>query len=209
MDIVYNLISGVEGPIAYGAVLGLLLLSGLGMPLPEDVTLFAGALLAYYEKADVHLMVMVSLVGVMVGDSFVFFMGARYGRQLLTHRWVAKILHAERLGRIQDEFHKHGAKILFAARFMPGLRTPTFFSAGMMHIPYSRLLIYDGGAALLSVPAIIYVVYFFGSEVDRVIGYIRNIENAIALTILGVILLVLGRWLYSRWKQKRELSRDA
>lgn len=197
----------LDGPPAYLAIFGSLLASGLGVPVPEDVSLFAAALLAYYGKADVHLMVAVSFAGVMIGDSFVFWMGARYGQRLLTIPFFRKLLHPERFARVQESFHKHGQKILFAARFMPGLRTPTFFSAGMMGIPYWRLLLYDGGAATISVPAIVYIVWIFGDQFHQVIQRVKTAESfIIGAVVLAALFFVLRAWRKARAEKQQKSS---
>ena len=86
---------------------------------------------------------------------------------------------------------------------MPGLRAPIFFSAGTLHLPYRVFLFYDGGAALISVPAIIGAVYFFGDELDRVVRVIQRIEHSLGLVIVLAILLVLTKWYITHRKLKK------
>lgn len=51
--------------------------------------------------------------------------------------------------------------VLFVARFLPGLRSPIFLTAGMTRrIPFWRFLLLDGLAALISVPVWVYLGYF-------------------------------------------------
>lgn len=200
MEYLIELLGAFTGPTAYALVFGVLLLCGFGLPIPEDVTLIAAGLIAFEGGADIWTMILVSFAGVMVGDSIVFLLGAKYGRKL-TRRWFfAKILPPDRLDVVRGKFNEKGLKLLFAARFMPGLRAPIFFSAGTFHIPYSKLLIYDGGAALLSVPAIVGAVYHFGPEIE---GLIKKIEGGILAVILLAILLVIGKWYITHRKLKR------
>ncbi len=196
---ILQFVSGLSGTAAYGFCFGLLLMSGLGVPLPEDVTLFAGGLMSFAGQADVHFMVLVCMAGVMIGDTFVFTMGSRLGPRILKWRLFQKLFHEERLGQVREKFHEHGPKILFAARFMPGLRTPTFFSAGMLHIKFRVFLLYDGSAALISVPTIVYLVYYFG---EQVINTIQIVERNIVLAIVLVILFFVGRYLWKRNRSK-------
>src|SRR6185312_12389182 len=109
------------GPTPYFLILGILLLCGLGLPLPEDITLFAAGLLSYYGVTQVWVMILVALVGVVLGDSTIFFLGHHFGRKL-TRRWFFhKLLPDDRLLAVQAKFAKRGNKLIFAARFMPGL----------------------------------------------------------------------------------------
>ena len=203
MDFLVGYLLNFYGWTPYLLVLGLLLACGIGVPLPEDVTLFAAGLMSYYGVSQVWLMILVSMVGVLAGDLFIFFLGAQFGRQI-TRRWLFhKLLPDERLNAVQRKFHERGDKLLFAARFMPGLRAPIYFSAGTLHVPYRRFLFYDGTAALISVPAIIGSVYYFGDELDRVVRVIRGFEYGLYLVILFIILLVAAKWFMTHKKLKQ------
>jgi membrane protein DedA with SNARE-associated domain len=202
MDFLVDFLLNFHGPTPYFLVLGILLLCGLGLPIPEDITLFAAGLLAYYGLCDLGWMIGVSLFGVIFGDSLVFFLGARYGGKL-TKRWpFHKLLPDDRLELVRQKFRDKGNSLLFAARFMPGLRAPIFFSAGVLHIPFRTFLAYDGSAALISVPLIVGSVYYFGDELDRVVGVIKKLEHGILLVIVVVILTVVAKWYFSEKRRK-------
>src|SRR6476620_7600617 len=179
MDRILELLLNFYGPTPYLVVFGILLACGLGLPIPEDVTLFAAGLSSYYGLTDLWIMILVSYAGVIVGDTAIFLLGATYGRKL-TKKWLFhKLLPDERLNAVRTQFHEKGNKLIFAARFMPGLRAPIYFSAGTLHLPYRIFLFYDGLAALLSVPTIIGAVYYFCDELDRVVRVIQKVEHSI------------------------------
>src|SRR6185312_16263354 len=164
MDHLVDFLLNFYGPTPYFLILGILLACGLGLPVPEDITLFAAGLLCYYGLTNLWIMIAVAFLGVIFGDSIIFFLGHRVGRKL-TKRWLFhKLLPDDRLTAVQHRFHQKGNKLIFAARFMPGLRAPIFFSAGTLHLPVRVFWFYDGLAALVSVPAIILAVYYFGDE---------------------------------------------
>ena len=50
----------------YFAVVAVLLLCGLGLPIPEDISLVAGGILSGLGKADLHLMILAGLLGVLL-----------------------------------------------------------------------------------------------------------------------------------------------
>jgi membrane protein DedA with SNARE-associated domain len=180
-----------------------LVICGLGLPIPEDITLFVAGLMSYYGATDVGWMIAISLFGVILGDSIIFFLGHYFGRRLTKKWFFHKLLPDDRLNAVQKQFNERGVKLLFAARFMPGLRAPIFFSAGTVHVPYRKFLTYDGGAALISVPLIIGAVYYFGDELDRVVRIIKNIEHGILFVIVAAILAVGGKWYLTHRKLKR------
>lgn len=202
MEKLIDFLLNFYGSTPYMLVFGILLACGLGLPVPEDITLFAAGMLSFYGLTDVGVMIFVCLIGVLLGDSLVFFLGAVYGRKL-TQKWpFKKFLTPEQLATVKQRFHDRGNKLIFAARFMPGLRAPIFFSAGTLHLPYRVFLFYDGSAALLSVPAIVGAVYYFGDEVDQVVRVIQRIEHGIVFVIAGVIALIAGKWYLAHRKAR-------
>ncbi len=203
MDSLVDFLLNFYGYTPYFVLLGILLLCGLGLPIPEDITLFAGGLLAYYGVTDVWAMMGVALFGVILGDSIIFWLGAKYGRKL-TKKWIFhRLLPDDRLDAVKEKFHARGNKLIFAARFMPGLRAPIFFSAGILHLPYRVFLFYDGVAALLSVPAIIGAVYYFGDNLEQVIRYVQTAQHGILGGIVVVILLMVAKWYFSNRKSSQ------
>lgn len=200
MDFLVDFLLNFYGPTPYLLVFGILLLCGFGLPIPEDVTLFAGGLLAYYGVCDLWLMIVVGFFGVMIGDSTMWFLGHKYGRRLMQKSFFRKLVPEERIILASKKFNEKGAKrLLFAARFMPGLRAPIFFTSGLLHVPFWRFFLMDGLAALLSVPAIVGAVYYFGDELDLVVRWIKKIEHGILFVILLILVFVGFKW----WRSQR------
>lgn len=198
---------GHSGPVPYLIVFALLIACGFGFPMPEDVILFASGMLAYYEAVDVWVIIAVCFLGVMLGDCSVFTIGALYGRRLRKTALVKRLLPPRRMRLVRRKLHEQGNKVIFAARFMPGLRTPVFFSAGTLHLPFRVFFFYDGLAALISVPTIIYAVYFFGDHVDRVIRVIKRIQFGVIGTIILIIGFIVLKAVWSR-KKEEELETE-
>jgi membrane protein DedA with SNARE-associated domain len=189
---VVRTVQSIHEPWTYLIVFGILLLCGFGLPVPEDITLIAGGLMAYYGRADVFVMIAVGLVGVMLGDGAMFQIGRRFGYRVFEWRWMAKIMHAERLESVKQNLQNHGYKVIFSARFMPGVRSLVFLSSGALGIPFRVFLVFDGLAAVVSVPAIVYSCYFFGDQIHKAVGIIKNVEHAIvALIGLGILYFLL------------------
>jgi len=203
MDKIIDLLLSFSGPTPYFVIFGILLVCGLGVPIPEDITLFAGGLSAYYGLTGLVMTIIVAYTGVIIGDSIIFLLGSHYGEKLTKKWFFHKLLPDDRLEKVKLEFHKRGNRLIFAARFMPGLRAPIFFSAGTLHLPYRVFLFYDGLAALLSVPLIIGAVYFFGDELDKVVRTIQKIEHSIVFIIFAVLFAILAKWYISHRKLNR------
>ena len=191
-----------HGPMAYLIVFLALLACGFGVPVPEDVVLIGAGALCYYGAVDVWAMIAVSFAGIIIGDGIVFLLGRRHGAFVAKIPLVSRYLSQQRLDAMAKVLQTRGDKVLFAARFMPGLRSPLFFTAGTLGVSMTKFLLYDGLAALISVPAIVYAVYYFGHQLEDVIQMIRYANFGILGVIISVVLAVVVKW----WLKRR---RDA
>ncbi|SMC19474.1 membrane protein DedA, SNARE-associated domain [Andreprevotia lacus DSM 23236] len=186
----------------YLAVFLVLLICGLGVPIPEDITLVAGGIIAGLGFANVHWMFAVGMAGVLVGDTFMFFAGHHWGEGVLRWRWVARLLTPARYAAVQDKFCRYGNRVLFVARFLPGLRSPIFLTAGMSKkIPYWRFLALDGAAALISVPVWVYLGYYGAYKRDWLMMWIKRGQGGLLLVIL-VVLVGVAIWAWRRHRAR-------
>ena len=184
----------------YVVVLGLLLLSGFGLPIPEDIPLILAGYLAYHGYADPWVLFPLTFLAVVGADLMVFWLGRKYGHHVPKLPLMRRFLTEKRLAKTEALLHRHGGKFMFAARFLPGLRAPAIFTAGNFKLPYWKLLLYDGGAALLSVPLILGLAYYFAEHLELVRKWIANGEKgAIAVAALALVGFVTFKW----WMNKR------
>ncbi len=138
MDILQYLLP-VFTDYGYAAVFAVLVVCGFGVPIPEDITLVAGGIIAGMGFANEHTMFFVGMAGVLCGDALMFFIGRYFGEKALKWRWVAHVMTPQRYAAVQDKFRRYGYRVLFVARFLPGLRTPIYLSAGMSRcVPFWR-----------------------------------------------------------------------
>jgi LPXTG-motif cell wall-anchored protein len=141
------------------------------------------------------------MVGVLVGDAGMFLLGHHFGTHILQWKPIALLMPPRRYGKMQAQFERYGNRMLFLARFLPGMRTAIYTTAGASHrVGFWRFLLLDGAAALISVPIWVYLGYFGANRRDWLGMWIRRGQNSLWL-IAGVFLLVaLLLW----WRQRRK-----
>lgn len=185
------------GMYAYGFMLGLLLACGFGFPMPEDVILVTSGMLASRHVVDLVMTNILCLVGVLVGDGTVFCIGYRLGPKLKQMKFYRSLMKNGREEKVDRWFKGYGDRVIFFARFTPGLRMPLFLTAGMYHVSFWKFLCLDGLAALISVPLWIWVGYFFGQNLElleqKMTQFQLGIYALLALVIIGFLVRYLRK----------------
>lgn len=184
---------------SYFGVFGVLMMCGLGLPLPEDVPLLFAGYLVQQGAARFWLMVVVGMVGVLTGDCILFGLGRKYGEAILERPLLRRLVTKSRLGWAERKFLQYGKVLIFAARFMPGARPVFFSTAGIFRVRPLTFVLIDGFAAMISVPVWIYVGWRFGMEAHAHLGGKK--AKYVFFGVLGVVLLC---WIIWEAFQKRK-----
>ncbi len=191
VDQLFQHITTLEGGVGILVIFGILLFCGLGLPLPEDIPLIAAGYLVYLKHTNFITAVLLSILGVLIGDTIIFWLGRHVGTKLLRSRLVLAITTLERIERVHDYYRRYGDKLVFFGRFLAGFRAPIFFVAGASHVHYPRFLLLDGLAALISVPVWIYLGKKFGHEIDQLLGFIQQGKEVSRMILIAVAIILV------------------
>lgn len=190
--------------LAYFAIIAILVLTGMGLPIPEEVPVIAAGVLSSHGHLDPVLAFFACLVGAILGDCVMYWIGFHFGRSFLRdHPWWVRVVNPQREAMIERQIQLHGFKVFFVARFMVGLRSPVYFSAGILRIPFRRFLLIDLFCATAVIGTFFWLSYLFGEPITR---WVRGLE--IGLTAVAVI-AVFGLTLFFWIKHRRKLRREA
>lgn len=186
----------------YAAVFFVLVICGFGVPIPEDLTLVTGGVISGMGYTNPHMMFAVGMLGVLVGDGVMFAAGRIWGQKILRFKPIARIMTPKRYEQVQEKFDKYGNRVLFVARFLPGLRTAVFVTAGISRkVSYLRFIIMDGLAALISVPIWIYLGEYGAHNIDWLMAKMHSLQSGI-FVILGIGAAVVA-WIW--WKKRQRI----
>ena len=204
-----DILVGFFTDYGYLAVLFVLIICGFGVPIPEDITLVSGGIIAgmYPEQVNVHTMLVVSMFGVLFGDSTMYWLGRIYGARILRVRFIRKFLTVQRLRMVRDKFDQYGNRVLFVARFLPGLRAPIYMVSGVTRrVSYLRFVLLDFLAAIISVPIWVYLGYYGAHKRDWLMEQIKTGQTGIYI-LIGALALFIGWKVYKAKKAKHQAKK--
>jgi membrane protein DedA with SNARE-associated domain len=131
------------------------------------------------------IMLPLCIVGVVIGDCFLYGIGRFWGPRLFETRWLKRIVSTERRERIEDNFRRYGVLVLLFARFLPTIRAPIFIMAGIMRVSFTRFIMADGLYAIPGVSLLFGMAFWFGDQFrDLVSKQLEKVEKARPILIL-------------------------
>ena len=186
----------------YQGIFLALLASGLGLPIPEELPVITAGILVGHEDTNLkwYIMLPVVIMGVVIGDGFLYAIGRFWGTWFLRRKWVQRrILTPEKRARIEKNFHDRGIAVLLGARLLPGIRTPIFLMAGVLRVPFARFLFADALYAIPGVNMLFWLAYLLTDQVLEIFNRINAYRPLVVVAILsGVAGALVQKYLLTR-----------
>jgi membrane protein DedA with SNARE-associated domain len=178
-----GLLSAYLQHFTYLGLFVILVLCGMGLPIPEDVALLAGGFLVHRGIIRYPVTLLVALVGVVAGDHSLFFLGRRFGTGFVAYLGLARPRSQRQIEWLKELMQRHGHRAILYARFLAGLRALVYLTAGSLGVKPLRFFMYDVAGALISVPIVVSLGYVFGNELETAVGWIGGLEKLVWLVL--------------------------
>jgi membrane protein DedA with SNARE-associated domain len=186
---------------SYLGIVVFLALTGIGLPIPEEVPIVAAGVASRAQALHWYYALPACLVGALLGDSLMYAIGRFFGAKVLKeHPWWSGFLTPEREQTIEALINKHGIKAFFVARFLVGLRSPFYLTAGILRVKYRWFLFADFVCASVVIGGFFGLAYLFG---DRITGLIQSIERSFTVVAVLVSLVALAVVAFFSFRKRR------
>jgi len=172
--------------IAFAIVIGTFVL--------EDVTTIAAALLAATGQVAPMIALSALFVGIFAGDLGLYGLGAA----ARTRKWARDLIGERRMVKGRTWLKRRYVSALIGARFMPGLRFPTYAASGFLKLPFWPFAGVAFGAGMVWTSLVFGLVFFFGVMIVESLGPWRWV-----LAIALVALVLAGPMLAERFARPR------
>jgi membrane protein DedA with SNARE-associated domain len=154
-------------------------------------------------------MVAIGLAGILVGDSVIYWAGRVLGRRVAEVWPFRRLITPEKLEQVERQLRRRGKIVVVVARFLPGLRAPTYFTVGHSRLPFWEFLAFDGLAALVSAPLWVFLGFWLGDDIERAAREGSRFGHYILAGVAIVVAVLLGRaWMRKRREKRAAASQD-
>jgi len=177
----------------------LLLCSGVGIPIGEDIVNIPAGMLVADSPSLLWPVLIAAYVGVCCGDVLWFLVVSKFGARLLHVRWFKRLMHPRRLLQAKYQIDRRGAWVIVLARFIPASRTSAITVSGLLHLPFWKFFIATTTCVLITAPAQVFFGWLIGRELASRSTF-DLIQWGVGLTLLvGVIIGIV-------WYVRRQRS---
>ncbi|QDS97898.1 Inner membrane protein YohD [Adhaeretor mobilis] len=188
------MIASLFHPGSYLGIILFLVLTGCGMPIPEEVAIVIAGVLSSQGKLEPELAFGACLLGALLGDAVMYAIGYHFGHTLMAkHPKLSKLIGASKEEQFENAVTQHGFKVLMLSRFMVGIRGPVYLAAGTVRMPFRKFLAWDLIAATSVVGLFFSVSYVWGEPITEWIKSAEWYLTLVVLLVVGLVTLFLLR----------------
>jgi membrane protein DedA with SNARE-associated domain len=163
----------------------------------ETILLLAG-FAAHQGYLSLWTTLWIAFIGATIGDQCFFWIGRRWGQELLQR--IPKA--ATRVQRVKTLLQRHHALIIVGIRFMYGLRILGPIVIGASDVPVWRLATFNVLGAAIWAPLIGGLGYAFGHALELLVNSVEQVELVALILIIAV---GVGVAIVSRWRSRSKI----
>ena len=178
----------------------------------EDLTCIGAGLLVSRGELPFAAAVFACFAGILAGDLALYGVGRWLGRAVLASRAVRFFASADDIRNASAWLSRRGPAVVFAARFVPGTRLPTYLAGGAFDTPFLPFAGWFAISAAVWTPLIVGIAAASGSQaLGRVEAFRRSaalfvLIGALALFVTIKLVRAVGtyrgrRLLVSTWRR--------
>lgn len=210
LDRISEFMNDLVAVLGYPGLSLVMLIENVIPPIPSEFVLpFAGFLVAE-GRMNLPLVLLFTTGGAFVGTTAFYYLGRWLGdarvRAFIGRfgRWV--LLHEADYDEALAFFRRHDSKVVFWARFIPGLRSLISLPAGVAGMSLRRFTVFTLLGTLIWNAVLVTAGMLLGQRWDAVLSVVDRLESLLWV-LLG--LFVVGWFVWQRRARARRPADDA
>lgn len=172
-------------------------------PYPTDIFVLLFAFLSGQGAYDPCLVYALSAAGSITGIMLLYCLAREKGDavvRFISRTFLRRILSLSRMERVKQKFLDHGDLFLLFNRFLPGMRAPICFTAGLARKPARKVFIYSLVSVLAWDLILVLAGFRLGKSWASASQFLRR-YNLLALAVVAVMLTAFSILIFARRKR--------
>lgn len=198
LDAFKNWIVDFVGQGGYWGIFVLMALESALIPIPSEVTMPVGGLLAAEGRLSFFWVGMVGAFANLAGSWAAYALGRGEGRKLLFKYGKYVLIRPHDIVKADRWFEKYGDSTVFFSRLLPVVRTFISLPAGVAKMPLLRFSALTFAGCLPWSFALAYAGLKLGENWEKLLPYFEPVSYAIA----GVLVIAIAFWFVRRTRGK-------
>ncbi|MBG9790696.1 DedA family protein [Brevibacillus laterosporus] len=187
----------------YLAIFFLLWLGIVGLPVPDELVVATGGLVAALGYLNPYYAFLAGYFGVVSGLSIGFFLGRWVGPPILT-RLAKKKKFGPYIDRSTALIKKYGTFSLFISYLLPVVRHLVPYVVAVGGMTFRKYALYSYTTGLVWALAFYFLGYFFGNHVGHIIAVSRHYGF---ITLWVILALIIGLFIYRFCRLKKRANK--
>ena len=207
-DVLTDIINwmGALSPIwAYAVILSITYGENIIPPVPGDMVVVFGGMLAGRGQLDYGMVVLLSACGGTAGFMTIYALGYHVGQTVLEADRVAW-LSEQRVDKVRQWVRKWGYGVVLANRFLSGARSVISLTAGIVRMDPWKTTGYAALSAVVWTALVAYAGYQLGENWQVIAIYLRDYGRLVAGLIMLAVIVQLIRYLRKRQAAEKDMQ---
>lgn len=182
--------------ISYVGIFVLVALSGHVVPLPEDVVMLLTGYIAAIGIVKLPIALLVAFVAILIADFTMYYLsftGTKFAMM------IEQRIKTNLFSWYADKMRTRAFPMIFASRFIPGIRFLGPIIAGYVKLKPHVFLFYSFCSAIIYVPTLIIIGFIFHSKISPLLGVVESTRHIIFIVILVVLAILISVFVHRKF----------
>lgn len=184
---------------SYLCIFLVLVFSGIGLPIPEELTLILAGFFIYQGIVRSTPMLVFCVFGVFLSDFIAFLLGHFYGKNIKERKLIGSLFSFRRVRKAERYSKILGNWVIVFGRFATGIRPLIFLFAGVTRINLLKFVLIDFIGSIISVAIWAGAGWFLSRHIEILLIYFYRFRNFVIYSIVAfVVIYFLDKYLVEK-----------